>query len=70
MDLMCDLGTDTLLPECHLDDQMWGFAVRMAIEMLDKNVQQIDCVLHCLFSIGIFDWAGFNVRGPGGIRSM
>ena len=55
MEFMHDPANDTTLPECHLDDQMWGFAIRMAEETFDKNVQQSNHVLHCLFNIGIYD---------------
>ena len=67
---MRDLMNDTLLPDCQLGDQMWGYAVRMAMEMSDKLVQQSDRVLHRLFNIGIYDWSGFDTQGPEGIWSM
>ena len=70
MDSMRDLLNNSLLLECHLDDQMWGYAIRMAMEMSDKTVQQSDRILHCLFNIRIFDWASFDVWGPEGIWSM
>ena len=52
MDLMHNLENNTLLPECHLDDQMWGFAIKIATKMFNKNVQQNDHVLHHLFTLG------------------
>ena len=67
---MRDFLNDSLLLECHLNDQMWGYAIRMATETLDKTVQQSDRVLHRLFNIRIFDWAGFDMRGPEGVQSM
>ena len=70
MDSMHDLKNDTTLLECHLDDQMWGFTIRMVEETFDKNVKQSDRVLHCLCNIGLYDWNSFDVQGLEGIWSM
>ena len=58
------------LDDCHNNDTIWGLAVKMALKLVDNHVQQKDHILHRLIRIGIHDWAGFEVWGPEGIRSM
>ena len=68
--LGCSLWGENALEECHFDDTLWGYAIRMSEETLNKNVKQCNIVLHHLFNIRIYDWADLNIWGPEGIWLM
>jgi hypothetical protein len=53
------------LGECHNDDALWGYIIRVAEEFRIHNPQQWnDPVLHRLFMMGTRDWANPDKRLP------
>ena len=63
-------SSDALL-ECHNDDALWGFTVRLSEELRVKPAGRLDDdVLYRLIRMGIEDWEEPNFRHPGSIQSM
>jgi len=48
-----------ILPKCHYDDQLWGYAIRTTKTWRTSNRDTWrDPVIAMLFRMGSFDWEG------------
>ena len=53
---------DDILNECHFDDRLWGYTIRIVEEFRVRDPAVFtDGVLYNLMRMGAMDWRGENV---------
>ena len=59
-----------VLPECHNDDTLWGYAI-CNLDVLHQERENIhDPVLFNLLRMGIYDWRGVNALQNQAIQAV
>jgi hypothetical protein len=60
-----------VLPECHLDDALWGYTIRMWEELQEWGAGRVeDQVTIRLLRMAARDWKDKDSRKPASIQSM
>ena len=62
---------EDILNECHFDDCLWGYTIRISEELRTCNPTVFtDGVLYNLMHIGMMDWSGENMRMSQSTQAM
>ena len=59
-----------VLPECHNDDTLWGYAIRNSDVLHQERESVNDPVLFNLLRMGIYDWRGVNTLQNQAIQAV
>ena len=60
-----------ILNECHFDDRLWGYTIRVVEELCTRNPAVFtDGVLFNLMRMGVNDWVGENSQGNQSTQAM
>ena len=66
-----DRWANDILNECHFDDRLWGYTIRVIEELRTRDHAVFtDGVLFNLMRMGVNDWVGENSRGHQSTQAM
>ena len=65
-----DRWANDILNECHFDDRLWGYTIRVVEELCTRDPAVSDGVLFNLMRMGVNDWVRENSRGHQSTQAM